>query len=207
MTTMTSDRALDRARAIAPLIAAEARESERLGRLTEVVPLPLLELSHLAGSVIGVGLLVLARALFRRLAAAYHLTFWLLVGGIAASLLKGLDFEEALYLGLVLLVLWLARRAFYRPSTIMSQRYTPGWVASVLIIVALSLWIGWAGARHVPYSHDLWWTFALHGHAPRVLRASVAVLVVLAGFVAAKLLRTAAVPAHDPGHDHDAPGR
>jgi phosphatidylglycerol lysyltransferase len=169
----------------------------RLGRLTEVVPLPLLELSHLAGSVIGVGLLVLARALFRRLAAAYHLTFWLLVGGIAASLLKGLDFEEALYLGLVLLVLWLARRAFYRPSTIMSQRFTPGWVASVLIIVGLSLLISWAGARHVPYSQDLWWTFALHGHAPRVLRASVAVLVVLGAFLAAKLLRTAAVPPHD----------
>ncbi|MEI8297860.1 MAG: bifunctional lysylphosphatidylglycerol flippase/synthetase MprF [Pseudomonadota bacterium] len=170
----------------------------RLGRLTEVVPLPLLELSHLAGSVIGVGLLVLARALFRRLAAAYHLTFWLLVGGILASLLKGLDFEEALYLGLVLLVLWLARRAFYRPSTIMSQRFTPGWVASVLIIVVLSLLVSWAGARHVPYSQDLWWTFALHGHAPRVLRASVAVLVVFGAFLAAKLLHTAVVPPHDP---------
>ena len=170
----------------------------RLGRLTQVVPLPLLELSHLAGSVIGVGLLVLARALFRRVAAAYHLTFWLLTGGIAASLLKGLDVEEALYLGLVLLVMWLARRAFYRPSTIMSQRFTPGWIASVLIIVALTLWIGWAGARHLAYSSDLWWTFALGGHAPRVARASVAVLVVLAGFVAAKLLRTAKVAPHDP---------
>jgi len=34
MATNTIDRPLDRARAIAPLIAAEARESERLGRLT-----------------------------------------------------------------------------------------------------------------------------------------------------------------------------
>jgi phosphatidylglycerol lysyltransferase len=170
----------------------------RLGWLTRVLPLPLLEVSHLAGSVIGVGLLVLARALFRRLAAAYHVTSWLLAAGIAVSLLKGLDFEEALYLGLVLLVLRLARRAFYRPSTIMGQRFTPGWMASVAIIVALSLWIAWAGARHVPYSSELWWTFALHGHAPRVLRASVAVLVVLAGFVAAKLLRPAAAPPHDP---------
>ena len=169
----------------------------RLGRLTEVVPLPLLELSHLAGSVIGIGLLVLARALFRRLAAAYHVTFWLLTAGIAASLLKGLDFEEALYLSLVLLVLWLARRAFHRPSSILSQRYTPGWVASVVIIVALSWWIAWAGARHVPYSNELWWTFALDAHAPRVLRASVAGLVVLAGFIAAKWLRPAPAPPHD----------
>ena len=170
----------------------------RLGKLTEVVPLPLLEASHLAGSIVGVGLLILARALFRRVAAAYHLTFWLLVAGIVASLGKGLDFEEASYLGLVLLVMWLARRAFHRPSTIMSQRFTPVWLASVAIIVALTLWIGWLSSRHVPYSGDLWWTFAMHGHAPRVLRASLAVLVVLAAFLAAQLLRPAPAEPHDP---------
>jgi phosphatidylglycerol lysyltransferase len=170
----------------------------RLGKLVEVVPLPLLEVSHLAGSIVGVGLLILARALFRRVAAAYHVTFWLLVAGIVASLGKGLDFEEATYLGLVLLVMWGARRAFYRPSTIMSQRFTPVWVASVAIIVTLTLWIGWLSARHVPYSGDLWWTFALHGHAPRVLRASLAVLVALGAFVAAQLLRPSPPEPHDP---------
>ena len=170
----------------------------RLGKLVNVVPLPLLELSHLAGSVIGVGLLILARALFRRLSAAYHATFWLLVAGIVASLLKGLDFEEACVLGLVLLVLWLGRRAFHRPSTIMSQRFTPGWIASVAIIVALSVWIGVLAQRHVPYSSDLWWTFALKGDAPRMLRASLAVVVCLAAFVAVNLLKPAPAQPHDP---------
>ena len=171
---------------------------ERLGRLLEIVPLPLLELSHLAGSVIGVGLLILARGLFRRLAAAYHVTFWLLVAGIVASLLKGLDFEEASYLGLVLLVTWLGRRAFHRPSTIISQRFTPGWIVSVGIIVALSLWIGILAHRHVPYSSDLWWTVALKGDAPRMLRASLAVVVSLAAFVAINLLKPARPQPHDP---------
>ena len=170
----------------------------RLGRLTAVLPLPLLEHSHLAGSVIGVGLLILARGLFRRVAAAYHLTFWLLVAGVVASLLKGLDFEEASLVSLVLLLLWLGRRAFYRPSSIMSQRFTPGWIASVAIIVALTLWVAWLSSRHVPYSHDLWWSFALDGHAPRVLRASLAVLVVLSTFVALQLLRPARIAPHDP---------
>lgn len=170
----------------------------RLAVLAPMVPLPLLELSHLAGSVIGVGLLILARALFRRVAAAYHLTFWLLVVGIGACLLKGIDFEEAGFLALVLLVMWLGRRAFYRPSTIMSQRYTPGWVASILIIVGLSLWIGWLSARHVPYSSDLFWTFEHGSHAPRVLRASLGVLVALAAFFLGQLLRPAPVVPHDP---------
>lgn len=170
----------------------------RIHEIRRIVPLPLLEVSHLAGSVVGVGLLVLARGLFRRLRAAWHLTIGLLLAGIAASLLKGLDFEEASYLALVLLVTLLSGAAFYRPASIMSQRFTPGWLASIGIIVALSVWIGFLANRHVPYSNELWWTFAMRGDAPRMLRASLAVIVVLAGLVAANLLRPAPAEPHVP---------
>ncbi len=170
----------------------------RLREIRRIVPLPLLEVSHLAGSVIGVGLLALARGLFRRLRAAWHLTVWLLVAGVAASLLKGLDFEEAAYLAVVLLVTLLSGAAFYRPASIMSQRFTPGWLASIGIIVVLSVWIGFLANRHVPYSNELWWTFAMHGDAPRMLRASLAVIVVLAGLVATNLLRPAPAQPHVP---------
>ena len=78
---------------------------ERLAFLDQLLPLAVLEVSHLVGSVVGLGLLVLARALFRRVQAAYHISVWLLVAGIFASLLKGLDFEEASLLALVLGVL------------------------------------------------------------------------------------------------------
>jgi len=33
--------------------------------------------------------------------------------------------------------------------------------------------------RHVDYSDELWWTFALDGDAPRMLRASLVVVVLL----------------------------
>ena len=46
---------------------------ERLAFLDRFLPLTVLEVSHLAGSLIGLGLLVLARALFRRVQAAYHI--------------------------------------------------------------------------------------------------------------------------------------
>lgn len=170
----------------------------RLSLVRGVLPLPVLELSHLAGSLVGVGLLVVARGLFRRLRAAYHLTVWLLAAGVAASIVKGLDFEEAAFLALVLAVTALARPAFYRPSSLRSQRFTPAWLASIATVLALSIWVGLATQRHVPYANELWWTFAVHGDAPRMLRASLAASVVLAGLVASTLLQPAPVEPHDP---------
>jgi phosphatidylglycerol lysyltransferase len=164
---------------------------ERLAFLDQFLPLAVLEASHLTGSVVGLALLVLARALFRRVQAAYHITVWLLVAGIFASLLKGLDFEEATLLVLVLGVLMLGRRAFYRPTAILAERFTPVWVASISGVVVMAVWIGFASYRHEPYSDQLWWTFALHGNAPRMLRASLAVIVLGTAYILLNMLRPA----------------
>ena len=164
---------------------------ERLAYLDRFLPLAVLEVSHLAGSLIGLGLLVLARALFRRVQAAYHISVWLLLAGIAASLLKGLDFEEATLLALVLGVLALGRRAFYRPTQILSERFTPVWVVAITGVITMAVWIGALSYRHVEYAHELWWTFALDGNAPRMLRASLAVIVLGTAYVLWNMLRPA----------------
>ena len=161
----------------------------RLALLYRIIPLAVLEVSNLAASVLGLGLLVLARALFRRVMAAYRISVWLLVGGIVASLLKGLLYEEAIVLALVLVVLMLGRRAFYRPTAILDERFTPVWVASIAGVIILSIWIGLLVYRHVPYSERLWWTFALHANAPRMLRASLAVIVLATAYLMLNLLR------------------
>jgi phosphatidylglycerol lysyltransferase len=149
--------------------------------------------------VIGLGLLVLARALFRRVEAAYHITFWLLVAGIVVSILKGLDFEEASILVLVLGVLTFGRRAFHRPTAILSERFTPVWVVSIVGVIAVAVWIGFIAYRHVDYSKELWWTFALDANAPRMLRASLAVIVLAAAYVLLNLLRPARPEPEIPG--------
>jgi phosphatidylglycerol lysyltransferase len=161
----------------------------RLALLYRFVPLAALEVSNLLASVIGLGLLVLARALFRRVKAAYYLSAWLLVGGIVASLLKGLIYEEAILLTLVLAVLMLGRRAFYRPTAILDERFTPVWVSSIAGVITLSIWIGFLVYRSVPYSAQLWSTFALHADAPRMLRASLAVVVLASAYLMLNLLR------------------
>jgi phosphatidylglycerol lysyltransferase len=164
---------------------------ERLAFLDRFLPLSVLEVSHLAGSIIGLALLVLARALFRRVQAAYHITVWLLIAGIFASLLKGLDFEEATLLLLVLGVLLLGRRSFYRPTAILAERFSPGWVASITGVVLMAVWIGLLSHRHVNYTHELWWTFAFDASAPRMLRASLTVVVLGTAYVLLNLLRPA----------------
>ncbi|HSY08493.1 MAG TPA: bifunctional lysylphosphatidylglycerol flippase/synthetase MprF [Steroidobacteraceae bacterium] len=163
----------------------------RLTVLRQFLPLAVLELSHLAGSVIGLGLVVLSRALFRRVQAAYHISFWLLAAGIAASLLKGLDFEEATVLAVVLAVLVLGRRAFYRPTSILDEGFTPIWAVSIAGVIATAIWVSFLAFRHIELSNDLWWTFAMDANAPRTLRALFLVVVLATAYLLLSVLQPA----------------
>lgn len=152
-------------------------EAARLHWLRGFVPLPVLELSHLVGSLLGLGLLILAQALVQRVRQAWLLACAMLAAAAAASLLKGLDFEEAtLALG-VLAILWLGRPAFNRQATIASEVLSPRSIGAIATVVLATAWIGLLSYRHVDYAHELWWRFALHGDAPRFLRATLAVVV------------------------------
>jgi phosphatidylglycerol lysyltransferase len=163
----------------------------RIGVLRELLPLGIVEASHLVGSVVGLGLVVLAASLRRRVNAAYHIALALLAAGIVASLLKGLDVEEALLLAIVTAVLALGRSAFYRPSSILAERFTPAWIASILGVIAATVWVGMLAYRHVDYSHELWWTFAFNAGAPRMLRAAFVVSVGTGAMLLLNLLRPA----------------
>ncbi len=152
---------------------ATPAEAERLHLLRRTVPLALLEGSHLIGSLVGTALLLLGRALARRLDGAWVLAVALLATGAVASLAKGLDWEEASLLTALLLALLPFRRQFYRRSALLDVPLSAGWISAVLVVIAASIWIGFFSYRHVDYSRDLWFDFAFHADAPRFLRASV----------------------------------
>ena len=170
----------------------------RLGLLNRVLPLGLIELSHFAGSVVGAALLVLSQGLARRLDAAYVLTVLAMVLGIAASLLKGADYEEALILGAILLILWRARPAFDRRAALFDTRFSAGWLTAIVAAAGASLWLGLFAFKHVEYSNDLWWQFELHGEASRMLRATVGAGVTLLLFAVARLIGYAPHEASSP---------
>ncbi|HEY5998304.1 MAG TPA: bifunctional lysylphosphatidylglycerol flippase/synthetase MprF [bacterium] len=166
-------------------------EAGRFSLLQEMLPLPLLELSHFLGSLAGAGLLVLGRGLQRRLDAAWILTVTLLAVGVAASLLKGLDYEEALALALMLAALAPCRARFYRRGSLLAEPFSAGWVVAVAGVVVAALWLVLFSYKHVEYANNLWWQFAVVGHAPRSMRALVGASSLLLVFAAHRLLHPA----------------
>jgi phosphatidylglycerol lysyltransferase len=161
----------------------------RLAILHRMVPLPVLELSHLLGSAVGVGLLVLANGLYRRLDAAWYLTMWLLCAGVLSALLKGFDIEEAIVLGAVAVMLVLGRERFRRRASLIEQRFSGPWIIAVLLVFGAALGIVIFAYRHVPYSKELWWEFAFEAPAPRSLRAMLLALMIAAAYALWRLLR------------------
>jgi phosphatidylglycerol lysyltransferase len=156
-------------------------DGARLHALRGVVPLAAVEVSHLAGSLIGLALLILSQALLQRVDAARRLALGLLLAGALASLLKGLDLgEAALSLGAAA-VLYAGRAGFRRQARWRWGRDLgalgpQAWLGVGAVVIA-ALWLGLFSFRHVEYSNELWWQFALHAQAPRALRAGVLVAV------------------------------
>jgi phosphatidylglycerol lysyltransferase len=177
--------------AVLLLSGATPATGGRLAWLKRFLPLPIMEISHFAGSLAGVGLLLLARALQQRIDAAYHLTVVLLYTGIVASLLKGLDYEEAIVLSLLLAALLPSQRHFYRKASLISHRFTPGWIGAIVVVLVSSVGLGLFSHKHMEYSADLWWRFAFFEDAPRFLRATVGALGSALVFGLATLLRPA----------------
>jgi phosphatidylglycerol lysyltransferase len=173
-------------------------EHARIQAVARALPLGVIEASHFLASLSGAGLIVLGWGLSRRLDAAWRLSIVTLFVGVAMSLLRGLEWEEALALFILLAVLVPSRAAFYRRTSLVSEPLTPEWVVAVILVVGTSLWLGFFAFRHVPYSHELWWRFSVNGDAARFLRASLGVLLLLSVFALVHLFRHAQQEPHLP---------
>ena len=73
-------------------------------------------MAHLTAALAGFGLIALARSLDRRKRVAWILTEILLGLSILSHMIKGLDYEEALLAGALMVILWRMRDAFHARS-------------------------------------------------------------------------------------------
>lgn len=147
---------------------------ERLRALHAVVPLFIVETSHLLAGAIGGALLVTAHGLRHKLNGAWAIALAFSILGSAAALTKGVDYEEATLLMIVAVLLVLTRKRFYRHTALINSTLTIGWVFGVmgalLGMYALILF----SYKHVAYAHTLWWQFGRQGEASRAMRAGLA---------------------------------
>ncbi len=156
-------------------------DAARLGVLRDIIPVSFIEVSHLAGSVAGLLLIVISRGLYRKLYRAWKIAMVMMVIGLVASLLKGLDWEEAVGMIVTLSLLAAFRSAFYRVEAASVFRLNGTWIVSILALMAAIFWIGFFAYSHVEYRDALWWRFAFDADASRFLRASVVVALILLG--------------------------
>ncbi|MEZ4417074.1 MAG: bifunctional lysylphosphatidylglycerol flippase/synthetase MprF [Gemmatimonadota bacterium] len=173
----------------------------RLELLTDLLPLRVLELSHFLASILGAGLLLLARGLQRRLDGAYHLALFALL--LSALLMATRDLHAVASVTYLVgaTILYVSRKEFYRRASLLDEPFTPAWVLAIAAMLVTTVWLGFFAFEHVEYSNDLWWRFTFEDDAPRFLRALVGVAVTISLFLAARLLRPAPVGGGVAGPD------
>lgn len=164
------------------LSGALPAEHARMRDLVLLLPLPFIETSHLAASLVGTGLLLVAPALAARLDNGMRTARSLFVLGAMFSLAKGLDYEEATVMLAMAGLLQLAAPAFYRGRTGAFSTHNLRWLAAAAVAVAVTCASGAVFYDTDHFRSDLWWHFALYGDGPRYLRASFGTGIVVAAF-------------------------
>ncbi|MGZ3298078.1 MAG: phosphatidylglycerol lysyltransferase domain-containing protein [Asticcacaulis sp.] len=176
-------------------------DPEALPIVRRWLPLEVVELSHAAGTIIGVLMIFLARGLWERIDTAWYMAISLFCLGAVFSLTRELALGPAVALTLCALLLIPCKSAFNRRSNLLSLSVNPMWVAITLLALGLVVWGGFYIYQHIPYAHSLWTSFSYRASASRFLRsvAIIAVLLLLIGLY--RLFGIARQPPPMPAED------
>ncbi|GAA3400055.1 bifunctional lysylphosphatidylglycerol flippase/synthetase MprF [Paenibacillus hodogayensis] len=136
------------------LSAATPGLLHRMRFMEHVLSLPVMRLSHELSAIVGIMLLVLSRGISLRIRRAYRLALVLLPAGAAFTFAKGFDVEEAIFVIVVTLLLWISSARFYRISAPFSLR-TALYVMAITAAAAagyyaLGVHAHSGGLRHLP---------------------------------------------------------
>ncbi|MDQ7746178.1 bifunctional lysylphosphatidylglycerol flippase/synthetase MprF [Hydrogenophaga pseudoflava] len=159
--------------------------------LRQFMPLPAVEAAHFLASVIGLALLFVARGMLLRLDVAWWAGLVLALASLVLCLPKGIAVSEAVLLGLLALSLALSHRHFNRRAAVLSLAFSRGWLVAVLaVVLAVGVLLVFV-YQDTDYVDRVWWRFEFDGHAPRSLRAMVAVALLTLCVALAHLLHRA----------------
>lgn len=158
------------------------------------VPLLLVEISHFIGAAAGIGLLIAARGISRRLSSAFGLCVKLLLLGMLTTMVKGFGFRESIALGTILGLLWYTRSEFHRNGSLFDEGFPVEWVSLLSIILSITIWLGLFSFKGITYTGDLWWTFSFENDYGRFLRSLLGVIAICGVVTYINLLRPDPLP-------------
>lgn len=171
---------------------------EATALLALYVPLPLVEASHFLSSIAGLALLLVARGMLQRFDAAWWAGLVIAGIGLALSLPKGIALSEAVLLAILSVTLALSRKQFTRRASLLAQPYTGGWWLAMAGVLAALTGLLFFVYSDVDYTHELWWQFEFDSHAPRSLRALMAVVLIAFVLAVQQLFRSPPAPLARP---------
>jgi phosphatidylglycerol lysyltransferase len=157
--------------------------SDRLAILHSYMPLAAIEISHLLSVATGVLLIALSRGIAEQVRSAYVLTQVLLIGGALLSLLKGIDYEEAMILFGVALLLRQQRGRFYRESYPLLNPRSLLWLTGLVIAVIGYAWLGGWVHGEIPLGWDYLSRFEPTTEAPRFIRGLLVAVAIATAFI------------------------
>lgn len=124
------------------LSAATPGLLDRVHFMARFLSTPIMKLSQQISVVIGFMLIILSSGISLRLRRAHRLTSLLLVAGAIFTFFKAFDYEEALVLLTVALLLWISRARFYRSGATLSRKRIWIWFGFTLVLAGLYYLIG-----------------------------------------------------------------
>ncbi len=175
--------------------------TDRFAVLYRYLPLAAIEVSHQLSIAAGVLLLALSRGIAGQVRSAYRLTQGLLIGGAAFSLLKGIDYEEAVFLLAVVALLRQQRGRFYRESYPLFSLRNLAWLASLFAALFAFAWLGGWVRGELPLGWEYLSRFEPSQEAPRFARGLLVAASVAIGFLGWSFFRrpSTEVVKPDPG--------
>jgi len=157
--------------------------TDRLAVLQDCLPLAAIEISHTLSIAAGALLIALSRGIAAQVRSAYHLTQALLISGALLTFLKGIDYEEAIILLSVSLLLWRQRKRFYRESYPLLSPRSLLWLAGLVVAIIGFAWLGNLVHGGIPLGWDHLSRFAHNLEAPRFARGLLAAAVTTIAFL------------------------
>ncbi|WP_313757009.1 bifunctional lysylphosphatidylglycerol flippase/synthetase MprF [Tissierella sp.] len=89
---------------------------DRIKIASRLLSFPILQLSRQLSICVGILLIAISREIRMKVKRSYRITMWLLFFGAIFTLIKGFDYEETIFLVIVLIILKMSKESFYRKS-------------------------------------------------------------------------------------------